>query len=45
MALMLADQKGRFLYECRPDLFPVGYLTPVECELWGLYYEDKSKKR
>lgn len=42
---MLADLKGRFLFECRPDLFPQGRLTPLECELWGRYYDDKSRNK
>jgi hypothetical protein len=33
------------LYELRPDLFPAGFLTPDEEELWGLYYEEKEAKR
>lgn len=41
---MLADQRGRFLFEIRPDLFPEQYLTPTETELWGLYYGDKKQR-
>ncbi len=33
------------LYELRPDLFPHGYLTPVEMQLWGEYYEDKKANK
>lgn len=43
MALGLCERKGRFLFECRPDLFPAGCLTIVECELWAMYYNDKEK--
>ncbi len=39
---MLCDLKQRFLFEALPDLFP-SRLTDVECELWGRYYEDKSR--
>jgi hypothetical protein len=38
---MLCEQRGRFLFECRPDLFPP-YLTDVERALWGQYYADKA---
>jgi hypothetical protein len=41
MAMTLCDMKGRFLFEVRPDLFPQGQLTAVECALWGNYYHDK----
>jgi len=37
--------KGRFLYEVRPDLFPEGFLTDTEIELWGLHYEDQNRRR
>ncbi len=43
MALEICDRKGRFLFEVRPDLFPQGQLTTVECRLWGMYYEDKAR--
>jgi hypothetical protein len=33
------------MYELRPDLFPAGYLTPDEIDLWEHYYEDKDKRR
>ena len=31
---------GKFLYEARPDIFPQGYLTHTEIELWGIYYKN-----
>ena len=37
-ALALCHRKNRFLFEVRPDLFP-GFLTPLEIELWGEYYQ------
>ena len=37
----LCDLKNRFLYECRPDLFPP-MLTSLEIELWALYYPEKE---
>lgn len=42
MSLQLADFRGRFLFEIRPDLFPQGFLTPLEIDLWGRYFEDKQ---
>lgn len=41
---MLAEQRGRFLFEVRPDLFPEQYLTSAETALWGLYYDDKKQR-
>lgn len=32
------------LFELRPDLFPEGYLTEAETQLWAKYYEDKGKR-
>jgi hypothetical protein len=33
---------GSFLYQARPDLFPEGYLTPVEIELWNIFEDFKK---
>ena len=44
-SLALAESRGQFLYQCRPDLFPEGYLTIAEIELWGLHYEQRERKR
>jgi len=43
--LSLCYERKRFLYEARPDLFPAGYLTNTEMELWGMYYDHIEKKR
>jgi len=32
------------MYELRPDLFPHGYLTPVETDLWSLFFEEIGSK-
>ena len=32
------------MYQARPDLFPEGYLTQTELELWGLFYDDLSNR-
>lgn len=41
--MTLCDQRGRFLYEVRPDLFPQGRLTLTEMQLWGQFYEDRDR--
>ena len=33
----------RFLFEVRPDLFPQGFLTQAEIELWARYYGSLEK--
>jgi len=43
--LALCYERKRFLYEALPDLFPAGYLTQTEMELWGMYYKYLKKKR
>lgn len=40
--MILCDVRGKFLYEARPDLFPEGFLSESEIELWDLYYEYKA---
>lgn len=39
--MALCSERGRFLFEVRPDLFPAGYLTPLETALWAQWYEDQ----
>lgn len=41
----MAESRGRFLYEIRPDIFPYDHLTRDEMRLWELYYEDKERKQ
>lgn len=43
-AAHLCAERGRFLYEARPDVFPAGYLTDTETALWGLFYEERSAR-
>lgn len=43
--MALAKERGRFLYEVRPDLFPEGFLTDTETELWVLFYEEQKNKK
>jgi len=33
------------MYEMRPDLFPQGYLTPLETALWDKFYGELDEKR
>jgi hypothetical protein len=42
--LSLAEAKGGYLFQLRPDLFPEGYVTDTELALWGLHYEAKHKR-
>jgi len=35
---------GKLLYETRPDLFPEGYLTQTETEIWALYIAEQNQK-
>jgi hypothetical protein len=32
------------LYELRPDLMPVGWLSDLELILWGLYFDDQKER-
>lgn len=40
--MMLSEMRGLFLYQTRPDLFPEGWLTNEEMELWSRYYDWKK---
>lgn len=40
---MLCAERGRFLFEARPDLFPAGYVTDVEMEVWNFYYRERNE--
>jgi len=43
-SLMLAEKKGRFLFEIRPDLFPQGFLTELETQVWADYFEERREE-
>lgn len=43
--MTLAAERGRFLYEIRPDVCPEGYLADLELSLWGLFYEERDRQR
>jgi hypothetical protein len=38
----MADRAGLFLFQVRPDLFPQGFLTEAEVDLWAKFYENKQ---
>lgn len=40
--MRLAEQRGGWLYECRPDVNPHGWLTGEELALWTAYYERRA---
>lgn len=40
--MSLADLKGNYLFQTRPDIFPEGFLTVTEIELWDMYYKEKN---
>ena len=33
------------MYEACPDVFPQGYLTRTEIELWGLFHQERADRR
>jgi hypothetical protein len=43
-AAYLCAERGRFLYEARPDHFPAGYLTDTEIAVWGLFYKERAAR-
>lgn len=44
LALGRCGETGGWLFEVLPDLFPHKRLTPIEAELWGRYYKEKSER-
>jgi hypothetical protein len=47
MALCSGGGMGgqRFLYEVRPDLFPQGFLTSAELQLWVKFLSEQKDKK
>jgi len=43
-AMMLCKAHNKFLYEARPDLFPTGFLSYTEMDLWARFYDEQSKR-
>jgi hypothetical protein len=42
---MLCAERGKFLFEARPDIFPEGYLTETEIAIWGEYYRERNESQ
>lgn len=42
--MALCSERGRFLFEVRPDVFPEGFLTTTETSLWAKWYEDQRMR-
>lgn len=40
--MRLAEQRGGFLYQHRPDVIPQGWQTDEEVALWVAYYEMRA---
>jgi hypothetical protein len=41
----LCAVRNRFMFEVRPDIFPEGWLTDTESELWARYYDEQERNR
>jgi hypothetical protein len=41
----MCQNAGKFLYEARPDILPYGYLTPLEMELWEMFYKERKSRQ
>lgn len=42
--MALCSERGRFLFEVRPDVFPEGYLCDVETALWSRWYAEREAR-
>jgi hypothetical protein len=42
--MSLCSERGRFLFEVRPDLFPDGRLGDDELALWIRFYEEREQR-
>lgn len=43
-SLALCYEKKTYLYQVRRDLMPYDYLSDLEIELWGMFYEELKNK-
>lgn len=43
--MALCSERGRFLFEVRPDLFPQGMLTDMETALWARWYAERETRQ
>lgn len=42
--MRLAEQRGGFLHQHRPDVIPQGFVTDEELALWVAYYELRASE-
>ncbi len=40
--MRIAEQRGGWLYQLRPDLIPQGWVTEEEMALWVAFYERRA---
>ena len=43
LAVVLAEQRGRFLFEILPQYFPHGRFTELEACVWAIHQDTKPK--
>lgn len=43
--MALCAERGRFLFEVRPDVFAQGRLTDLETQLWGKWYQERETRQ
>jgi len=41
-ALYLCHKNNSFLFQVLPDIFPQGFLTNIEAELWAKFLEEQK---
>lgn len=42
--MRIAEQRGGYLYQHRPDVIPQGWQTDEEMSLWAAYYEMRARE-
>lgn len=40
--MRIAEQRGGWLYQLRPDVIPQGWVTEEEMALWVAFYERRE---
>jgi hypothetical protein len=40
--MRIAEQRGGYLYQLRPDVIPQGWMTEWELSLWTAFYERRA---
>jgi hypothetical protein len=43
--MALCAERGRFLYEVRPDVFAEGRLTDTEIAMWAKWYAEREQRQ